>query len=517
MPKISELTEATTVGATDTLPIVQSGVTKKASVQVLTGYARTAAEIAVGVTPTDYSYEPGNVKRYGAAGNNTTDDTVAIQNAINVCTYRGGRVAVPAGYYRVTGTLNVGAPVLTDYDFIVSRTAELGDPAYAANTNETNDEANNALFNIDIEFEPGAFLVADWAPVTPTPVLAYHLQGAYSGGHGSMTGVAVISSAMVVAGLYDVDAITGVATNNLIGVMMRSGCRKCTKAFVSGLEYGLLAPRAFWTRISDLYVYRAGGTCLDLPTANAVTVENIVMWYSTRGVAFDGAASSLSGLHTQQVALDLRVFFSECCDFGPSYFEDVETDDGTGTYAVHLGGAGGGLKILHTTFVGLRVGSARPNKGAFLINDASAAQFINCRSLGNTVTAHADSTGAILGGDFDIETIKWSKLDSGRFGLIHYPGTSAAVQSVWHKNGFSIGGPYTVAAGAIEWIFLAAPGVVLDGNSTVTVTPTSGIDPVFIYQSRISANDVVLVLFFNPTAAPVDLSGSVAITVIRGA
>ena len=43
---------------------------------------RTAAEIAAGVTPVDYGYEPGDVRRYGAVGDGATDDTVAIQNAL---------------------------------------------------------------------------------------------------------------------------------------------------------------------------------------------------------------------------------------------------------------------------------------------------------------------------------------------------------------------------------------------------------------------------------------------------
>lgn len=47
-------------------------------------YQRTAAEIAASVTPTNYYYPTGNVIRYGATGDGVTDDTTALQNALNV-------------------------------------------------------------------------------------------------------------------------------------------------------------------------------------------------------------------------------------------------------------------------------------------------------------------------------------------------------------------------------------------------------------------------------------------------
>ena len=80
--------------------------------------AITAAETAAGVTPTDYSYPPGNVMRYGAITDGTrtgtapnennegTDNTTAIQNAINVQDANvgggGGQVFIPPGNFLVT-------------------------------------------------------------------------------------------------------------------------------------------------------------------------------------------------------------------------------------------------------------------------------------------------------------------------------------------------------------------------------------------------------------------------------
>jgi len=62
-------------------------------------YPRTAAEIAAGVTPTNYTYEPGDVRRYGADPTGVSSSTTAIQSAITV----GSTVYFPAGTYLAQG------------------------------------------------------------------------------------------------------------------------------------------------------------------------------------------------------------------------------------------------------------------------------------------------------------------------------------------------------------------------------------------------------------------------------
>lgn len=46
-----------------------------------------------------------NVRDYGAVGNGTTDDTTAIQSAINACSSTGGTIFFPTGIYGVTNEL----------------------------------------------------------------------------------------------------------------------------------------------------------------------------------------------------------------------------------------------------------------------------------------------------------------------------------------------------------------------------------------------------------------------------
>jgi hypothetical protein len=77
-------------------------------------YPRTTAEVNVGVTPTNYFYPQGNVKRYGAVGNGVASDTTAVQRAINVASNDNSSVYIPAGTYLV-GTLTLDSSNITIY------------------------------------------------------------------------------------------------------------------------------------------------------------------------------------------------------------------------------------------------------------------------------------------------------------------------------------------------------------------------------------------------------------------
>lgn len=60
-------------------------------------YPRTAAEIAAGVTPTYYYYPPGDVRRYGAVIDGSTDDRPAIMRAYSQWKSGGARIYCPPG------------------------------------------------------------------------------------------------------------------------------------------------------------------------------------------------------------------------------------------------------------------------------------------------------------------------------------------------------------------------------------------------------------------------------------
>lgn len=73
-------------------------------------YPRTAAEIAAGVTPAAYYYPPGDVRRYGAAGDGSADDTAEIQAALD----SSDVVYLPLGEFKVSSAL-----LLNDNNFII--------------------------------------------------------------------------------------------------------------------------------------------------------------------------------------------------------------------------------------------------------------------------------------------------------------------------------------------------------------------------------------------------------------
>jgi hypothetical protein len=64
---------------------------------------RTAAEITASVIPTDYSYLPGDIRRYGADPTGALDSTLAINNALASNT----RVYAIAGTYVCSASLNL--------------------------------------------------------------------------------------------------------------------------------------------------------------------------------------------------------------------------------------------------------------------------------------------------------------------------------------------------------------------------------------------------------------------------
>ena len=101
------------------VPLVQGGITKRASASTVFAYAQTPAELAAGVTPTNASYAPGWAPRFGVDVSGGTDCTAAFQNVLNAAakgtlfSARGGAtVVIPSGAILfVGGNITVPANV----------------------------------------------------------------------------------------------------------------------------------------------------------------------------------------------------------------------------------------------------------------------------------------------------------------------------------------------------------------------------------------------------------------------
>ena len=99
---IPQLTDATTVNAADELIVSQGGVTKRATAtELFSGTATvTSTGSTTGRTLKDRFADTINVKDFGAVGDGTTDDTAAIQAAIDAAA--GRHLIFPSGTYIVS-------------------------------------------------------------------------------------------------------------------------------------------------------------------------------------------------------------------------------------------------------------------------------------------------------------------------------------------------------------------------------------------------------------------------------
>lgn len=457
-----------------------------------------------------------SVKDFGATGDGVTDDTAAIQAAVDYLTdYNGGTLHIPYGLYKVTATINIGLPQLTSFSFITTRTSELGDPEILANTSIANRIANQSKSHVDIQFAPGATLVASWSPTVPEPVLSYNIQEDGSAtSTGTINNASIVSAVMIVNGVYKLDAVSTPQSNNLIAIYVSRGCRRVIKPFISGVEHGIISLAGFWTRITDVYMWRGAGICLNIALGNAMKIDNLSLWYSGKGVVFDGDATEISGIHTQQVAEDLIVFACDCCVFGPGYLEDVSGIDGSSKYAVTLGYVQNGIKIKSSTFRGLRVGSVRPNKGAFRIWDTRNSTLDICRSYSNSVVFDTQSRGLINQCDFESPSTNRQNWVVVRNALVYASssptGSNYVVQGPWMLNVLGIT-TASIAPGDVATYDYTLPSELNTITAaTVNFTFTSGGPVQLVVSARIigPAPNRVRFWFYNPTSGALTVEGA---------
>ena len=112
--KITDLTELSTPADGDWCYLVDisdttdsaAGTSFKVQASNLRGYPQTAAEATAGATPTALQYRPGHVTRYGATGDGSTDDTAAIQAALDAASEAKGQCYIPNGTYIINSDAN---------------------------------------------------------------------------------------------------------------------------------------------------------------------------------------------------------------------------------------------------------------------------------------------------------------------------------------------------------------------------------------------------------------------------
>ncbi len=449
---------------------------------------------------------------WGAAGDGAHDDTTAIQAAIDASLRSGCEVVLPSGYYLVTSTVNVGRPEWDGYGFIVGRTARATDPMFRSHARSANIASNASLLPVTIRFAENAYLVASFTPPAPTPVLAYNLEGS-SQRTGRILNAKILGRGSFSRGAYAPPPSGVLALNNLIGMYVSRGVKVLERAFVSSVQYGIVSANAYWTRVTDVFCEAAGGDCLNIAQGNALVVDNVIMSSSGRGLVFDGAASELRGIHSEQVGQDLVVLFADACTFGPAYLEDVSASDGADSYALTLGTRENGLDVLESTFIGIRIGSVRPHKRALRVWGTRAATFIGSRTYGHGTVTDANSYGTTIGCDFDIGGSRWISVAgeiraggaaAARNVTIENHGTSGGSLSIKDSKGATREAMYldgrdvlTLGGPGIDSLAFNVPArglciptsVTLEGAPRVTPDPSRGIISVNVRNDRPMAID----------------------------
>jgi hypothetical protein len=104
--KISQLPPATSpLTGTEEMPVVQSGVTKRAAVNTI-GFLQSGAG-AVLRTAQDKLRDVVNAKDFGVVGNGVADDYAALQAALNFAMANEKTLIVPVGRYKITQPLMI--------------------------------------------------------------------------------------------------------------------------------------------------------------------------------------------------------------------------------------------------------------------------------------------------------------------------------------------------------------------------------------------------------------------------
>lgn len=100
-----------------------------------------------------------SVKDFGATGDGITDDTVAIQNAINAVSALGGTVYIPAGTYVCSATINLAKFVYIRGAGIRATTlkwATTGDGILMSSPINTSTPVNTGVYDINLQCTNGA-------------------------------------------------------------------------------------------------------------------------------------------------------------------------------------------------------------------------------------------------------------------------------------------------------------------------------------------------------------------------
>ena len=267
-------------------------------------YGQTAEEAAATIVPTFYQYLPGDVRRYGATGDGTTDDTTAIQTALNT----GHNVFLPPLTFRIDSPL-----LLTDatvkivgygavLDFSNNSTAAAvalkieGSESATTTTLTANSNQGDATLTVA---SIAGFLADDWASVTSDTELL-GTEATYVKGELVKIASAAASTLTLYSGVktsYDQGAPTVTITKfNMIERPEIHGIKIIGSGVIADDHVGIQISYAVAPLIKDVSVIDCASTGIDLNRCTHGLVQGCYTENNNDNVGATGYGYSMSPL-----------------------------------------------------------------------------------------------------------------------------------------------------------------------------------------------------------------------------
>jgi hypothetical protein len=247
-------------GGLSTLRATQSSVAAEQAQSVSAAAAeaegphhpRSTAEIAAGVTPVNLAHPPGNVLRYGAVGDGSTDDTVAVKIALRLAKNGGAPpIVFPAGHaFKLTSYCEIySSTVIHLYGTLQLTNRASGLFADGAE--------NIGIYGFKIGKIIDSVVAASyrWNPVVTTDAPAIHLRSV-TNAHVEGLNISYVSEGILVSTCSTNAAASGgafvLSQASPVNVTLRDNQ-------ISFTEYGALcAFQAVNLTYDNNYVYRCG-------------------------------------------------------------------------------------------------------------------------------------------------------------------------------------------------------------------------------------------------------------------
>jgi hypothetical protein len=332
MPKISELTAATTITGTDTLAIVQGGDTKKLAASALS--------------------QLFDIRQYGAVSGGP-DCLAAFNSAISAAAANGGgEIRVPAGIWTVSGTVTVNADRITIVGEGPNATRIKFDPASPAVLFDFNRGANSI---VQAGIRNVGFTSANTTTKTAIRI--------HDGRHCVIEDIGISQGAWPGAGSIGIHTL-GRDTLSVARLAMI-----CARPIVIGANpnYNTLNTDHFHFMDCEIGTTETEGKVIDI--ASGVNISNLT---------FDGYQAWLLGKH--------GLFWDDSSSTLDSYNLAVtgvrveQASDSTG-YSVYLKAAGSGIDLKTVRFEQCYFDLGR--NGVYL-RDSEKVSFTDCFFAGTT-------------------------------------------------------------------------------------------------------------------------------------